>query len=203
MKNIIKCILICLIVMSCKALPESNYQKLLKYKSKSRTISEVVKSPSNYINLPLNIEHTNTLKLSDSIVQIADSGFYSNYKLFKSFGNEGKKYKVTLYGLCDCFGFRKYILNPTLVIVDKEGNIIDAKLVKSETIMLTNQYSNILPFHTDNEWEYIISKSGDYNIIVFSNNKIVGSEFPSQALIKWPVFRANIKGDFMITIQEK
>jgi hypothetical protein len=184
-------------------LPESNYKKLLKYHSKSRNISEIVKS-NNYISLPINIEHSNTLELSDSILQISDNGlYYSNYKLFKSSGNEGKKYRVTLYGLCDCFGFRKYILNPTLVIVDNENKIIETKLVKNETIMLPNQYSNTLPFHTDNEWEYIIPKSGVYKIIVFSNNKIVGSEFPSQALINWPVFRTNIKGDFMITIQEK
>lgn len=203
MRHILNYTILCLIVISCKTLPEGNYAKILSKKNSSKTISEIIKSDSCML-LSTNLEYNSRLELTDSIIQINDDGTYlSNYKLFKTYGIEGKKYLVTLYGLCDCFGYRKYMINPKLILVDKEGVIIDIKPIKNETVMLTNPYSNTLPFHIDNEWEYILPRSGEYKIIVYSDNKVIGSEFTSQSIIKWPIYRKNIKGDFMITIQEK
>jgi hypothetical protein len=199
MSNFIRCFLVCLVIVSCKALPETNYKKLLKNRAKSKTIYEILKS-DNYISLPLNIEHTNSLRLTDSIILMRDSAL-SNYKMFKSHGVTGKKYKLTLYSLCDCFGFRKYIFNSLIAIIDTDGKPVEPKLIKKE-VRMPDQYSS-LPLHVDFEWEYSIPKSGDYWILVFSKyTNIQASDSQTKALIPWPTIKANIKGDFMITIQE-
>lgn len=194
MRNVIYCLLICFILVSCKALPGTNYEKLMKNRAKSKNIYEILKS-EKYILLPLNIEHTNTLKVTDPIILLKDSVF-SNYKMFKSFGEVGKKYKITLYSLCDCLGIRKFILNPLIAVVDTDGKWVETKLVKKE-VKMPDQYSS-MPFHADLEWEYILPKSGDYRIIVLSKYT---KESPSttHSLIN---VSTNIVGDFMITVQE-
>lgn len=203
MKNKLIYIVVCIIIVSCKALPSDNYQRLLQQQSKNKTISEIITS-NNYILLPLDVEHNDTLALTDSILQVTENGlYYSNYKLFKSKGEKGKKYKVTIYGMCDCLGLRKYIIKPTIEITDSKGKYVYAKLVKDEIITPTDQFFETLPLHNDIEWEYILPTTGLYNIVVYTNNNIVGNEYRSDALINWPVFRTNIKGEFMITIQAK
>ena len=203
MHNLIKSILLCLVLVSCKALPETNYARLAHNWSKSREISEIVNYNAS-VSLHLNEEFNDNLSLSDSILKINSSIWYlTNYKIFKSYGIAGKTYKATLYGFCDCYGLRKYLFKPLFAILDSEGNLITTHIVRHEIIMLTSQYSNTIPYHSDFEWEYTLPKTGDYKIIVYSFNEDIGNAIKDKDLIHYPGFRFNIVGDFMIAIQEE
>ena len=203
MNNLIKVLVICLLLASCKALPEANYGKLIYKWSKSRTISDII----NYdapVSLYLNEDHNDNLSLSDSILKINSTlSYLTNYKLFKSYGIAGRKYKVTLYGICDCYGFRKYLFKPLLAIYDSEGNLIATQIVRHDIIMFTSEYSHTLPFHTDLEWEFTLQKTGDFKIVVFSYNEGIGNGTKDKDLIQYPGYSFNIVGDFMIAIQEE
>ena len=203
MIKILKYTVLCFVVFSCKALPEDNYRRLLKTQHFKESACEIIKD-ENIFTLPMGIEYTNSLKLTDSLVRINDKeSFVSNYKLFRCYGTEGKNYRITVYGICNCWGFRKYMLNPSVVLIDNEAKEIKVKTIKEETVLRQDMANAGLPFHTDVEWEFAMTKSCDFTIMLYSNNLLIAGEVVRHEQQKWPFFRSDVIGDFMITIQEK
>lgn len=194
--------ILCIFLIGCKTLPETNYQKILK-RTDVRLTSEEVLKDSSIITLNLNTEFRSTLDASDHLVAYLDQqpNYFSYYKHFRFKAIEKKKYKLTIYSFCDCFGFRKFVFEPESKIISSDGSVLSKTLIKKDCVMPDNNTE--MPFHIIVEWEFITPKSEEYNIIIFANNDYRGKDINVNLLIKaLEILKTNVKGSFMISISE-
>lgn len=180
---------------------------------------EIIKKTANPISINNTWTKTNVtlvtakdysadLKLNDSVLVYSDS-LFSNYKTYMFNAIKSKSYKITVSSLCDCFGFKKYMFNPEIYVMNSFGIPVE----------LSQQ-----PFHFGYEkgpltltkqWTFNLKAGENYYFTLFSNNKrlqtdiykfIAGSVSATGGVIVPVVVPINVKsslvGNYVIKIEE-
>ena len=194
---------VCLLLFSCAVLPQEAYNRLAVNWPKARDLS-IVAHYTPTIDIQLDKEYNDNISSSDSMVALTDGiGYFSNYKLFKTYAIAGKKYRATLYGFCNCIAGKKDFFRPFLAVIDTEGDPLPINLIRHDIILFTEQYSSTLPLHTDFEWEFSVASTGFYKLLIYSNNSNMAAGVEDIDSKKYPGLYFKPTGDFMIVIQEE
>ena len=83
--------------------------------------------------LKVNEEYKFSLKTEDPIlVYKTDSLIRSNFKQFKVLTKPDSRYRISIYSICNCMGFKKQVFVPQLHICDEKGNIYKPVLIEEK-----------------------------------------------------------------------
>ncbi|NJB81903.1 lipoprotein [Wenyingzhuangia aestuarii] len=126
------------------------------------TVSAVQKEKLPIVELALDKPLKAELKLEDNVM--ANDSILSYYHEYTYTPNETKNYTVEIFSLCNCFGFKKYIFNPTIKVVDKNHQEIKQVL---ETQSYDYQKG---PISLNKKWRFTGVKNQPITIVVFSDN---------------------------------
>jgi hypothetical protein len=168
MKNIFIALLLIAILSSCsrKLNPAIGYQQI-KLQPKAINIDELGKRKLNAI--PLGRFQKNSLNLEDSILIYKD-GIYSNYKIFSFKALPSRTYTVKVNSQCDCGGFKKYLFNPEIRIINDHGDLIESKIDTSYFGI------NNSPMFLNKSWIVRTDEETNCNVILYSNNEALGED---------------------------
>lgn len=200
--------LICFLSISCskKILPIAGYEKI---KMNTRAVEVNKITFTNAENINPNNDYKFNLNLNDSILVYKDT-IYSNYKTFSIKTSKEKNYSISIYSICDCWGFKKYMFNPEVLVSNSLGEKLDLKL-------------NLVKFGYDKgplslNKKYTLTSSTDRIIYltVFSNNEtlqkdlykfiVAGAAFSKSVFVPIVVpvgVKSSLIGDFFIRIDEQ
>ena len=189
-----------LISCSKKVNPTYGYNEIKT--KKSITIGKILKANSQ--SLIVKKEVHSSLKLTDSILVYNDTVF-SNYKQFTFKFKPQKTYKIKVSSLCNCFGFKKYIFNPEIYILNNENREIKGKL---DSIFFDYKFG---PLALNKVWELKSDHEINTSFLVFSNNQNLSKDIYNFIAKNYNVIplalpiriKETLVGDFVITIEEK
>ncbi|MDO6737462.1 hypothetical protein [Wenyingzhuangia sp. 2_MG-2023] len=160
MKKTLSYLIIILVISSCsrKINPTTAYSEL--------KVNEVKKDNLILTELELNNPIKAELKIEDNVM--SNDSVLSYYHEYKYTPNKTKNYSVEIFSLCNCFGFKKYIFNPNIKILDKNNNEIKNKI---ETISYDYQKG---PISFNKKWTFESVKNEPLTIIIYSENNKLG-----------------------------
>ncbi len=156
-------ILLCSISISCskKIVPLAGYGTI-KREMRAVDVNKITFISKE--NISLNVDYEFKLNLSDSILVYKDT-IYSNYKTFSFKINRGKTYAISVFSLCDCWGFKKYMFNPEAIVSNDFGEKLDLK----QTSVKFGYDKG--PLSLDKKWTLTSKTDGNIYLSVFSNNE--------------------------------
>lgn len=183
-------LLIALACTSCKTSPLEAYRQL-QQKKPGNGIDAIA-----FENLKTDTNYTFKLKTTDSVMVYGDSAkVYSYHKNFNLALEAGKKYKVSVSGLCDCFGFRKQIIIPVIRVNDPDGNVVAVERQKDHYMDYMNG-----PISVNLAYVFNSKSPGYYKMMLFTLNKETGLEI--DRLLPGISLMSTVKGKFHIKIEE-
>lgn len=101
-----------------------------------------------------------------------NAGYAANYDAYKLEIPSAGKYHINLKSLCDCLGFSKTLIYPSIQVLDrnmKAQSITDASILPGEAT--TSLLSASLPAHLNANWNVEVKSAGTYYLVVAPNNK--------------------------------
>lgn len=156
------------LIAGCATSPKQAYMATQKISQFSKYGEKEVVSNAEKIPLPTTIHGISFSRKSFEIVKedpVIDFGDYkSHYKLFNFKANKGETFRISIMSLCDCLGFRKFILVPNVYVADSDGNFIETKITKS-----TSSLSSV-ELILDGQAAY----NGEYHLVIAANNSSPG-----------------------------
>ena len=160
MKKTLTYLILILVISSCsrKINPITAYSEL--------KVSEVKKDNLILTELELDNPIKAELKLEDNVM--SNDSVLSYYHEYRYIPNETKNYSVEVFSLCNCFGFKKYIFNPNIKILDKNNIEIKNNI---ETISYDYQKG---PMSLNKKWTFKALKNEPVTIIIYSDNNKLG-----------------------------
>jgi hypothetical protein len=193
-----------LIASSCAVRPLIGYKEI-KQRPNTYLLDSIVVDSA--LIPPLRVDNRYRLQLKDSVLVYNDV-FYSNYRVFCFKATPAQSYKITINSLCDCLGFRKYMFNPDIRVIDSHGRAITTRLTDSNI----DYVKSFQPISFNKTWAIDDRIAGDCFIIVYSNNsKLNRSIYDFQVgtmsgftPILLPIkITSSLVGDFILRISEK
>lgn len=207
-RRLLLTLMIAIVTISCskKVIPLEGYKALLNKKFAER-IEDI--DLQRTTDLKMNSPRDSELKLEDSVFKY-DETLLSNYEVFKFKALPSKKYRIIIYSYCDCLGFKKYLFDPEIKVINQSGEPVNIKL--------ESRYFNpkSSPLAYDKSWVTEQQLEGDYYVILYANTSKLQQAIYSSVVTAYtgmlaPVFAipvpVNIKstlvGNFRIQIQDK
>ena len=208
MKNFIIVILFIVALFSCakKINPFEGYQQI-KYQSGAVRIEELSNITQKAI--PIGRFQQNSLTLEDSIL-IYNGDIYSNYKVFSFKALPSMTYTIKVNSQCDCGGFKKYILNPEIRIINERGDLIESKIDTSYFGI------NNSPMFLNKSWKVKPDEETNCFVILYSANDVLGEDVvktvANTVVLAGGTFiplvipisiKSTLMGDFIILVQSR
>lgn len=182
-----------ILLESCKTPPMVKYNKIKEVES---PISLNLISRDSNDSISKNIGTKFKLKITDSVLVYKDgTSLYSNYKKIVLKASSNKKYSVSVYSFCDCFGFRKYMFTPKIRVLDKHGNFV-------KTILFWNEIDYLYfakPISYNRNWIIDQEVDGDLTLIIYSDNIALNRKVENLLLSS---IKSTTVGKFMLTVHE-
>lgn len=190
---------LCLLSCSRKINPAAGYSQIKTQKSQPINTITGGNTQTVETNKAINV----SLSLTDSVLVYNDTVF-SNYKSFSFKTKPGKSYTIKISSLCDCFGFKKYLFNPEIQILNDQNKKTE---LQPDSSFFDYKYG---PLALNKEWK-ISSSEPTVSFLVFANNQNLSKDIHSlTATVYYPVviplsvkIQESLAGYFVLRIEEQ
>lgn len=167
MKNV--ALVLMLLVMGCSS-GGGGIQEYREAASKGRSQSlsnSVVQGASS---AALEQNYNGEITIADPM--FLNLGYASNYDVYRIKIPAPGTYHVNVKALCDCLGFKKTLIFPSIKLLDvnmKELKIGDGKVQEGK--QAGSLLKATLPAHLDADWKIDVGAPGEYYLVVAPYNK--------------------------------
>jgi hypothetical protein len=160
--------LLLLSLLGCTVNYDYEYEKLNATQDAISDIKEVPKKVQQK-TLTLGQEDGDFFRDDAPVLQLA-GGSMSRFHLYQFYADAGDKVKITMIGMCSCFGIKKSIIDPRFVVFNRDGSWQNDQAATKQGESIVEGTS----VRIENKVEFEAPAGGSYFLVAYGDNQAQG-----------------------------